>query len=577
MAVIPKRLLSLSLAAVAAFFPLTGVASSKDTFQFAPINPAFSAKTTAHALSSATSDGHVLGYRPGPVVLSLPRESSHARSVKAALPAAYDLRALHRVSPVRDQGSCGACWTFATLASVESALLPDESWDFSENYLRNNHLFDWSPCSGGNASISTANLVRWNGPVLEVDDPYTDQTNKRKTGLPAQKHSQDVLYLPERANALDNQAIKESLRQNGGLYVGLSFQESLFNNNAAAYYNSRNEVPNHAVTIVGWDDNYSRDNFLKKPPGNGAFIAKNSWGTNWGDDGYFYISYYDRTLTEFTAFVKPEAANNYQTIYQYDELGLTGSLGGSKDTGWFANIFPALRDVRVKAAGFYTLGHDATYEVKVYTDVDPKKGPLAGKLASTSIGTLAYMGYHTVQLTEPAEVKAGTSFAVVAKVTVPGNQYPIPVENRIKGYSSKASSGKNQSFFSANGDRWIDVTTLDATANVALKAYADEGAASAPVALDKIEIRDAADQKKLTSMSLKLADGPVSLIVKASYKDASTANVTAQTLVKSNSNPAVIDVKQEGDSIILTPKSAGSARVQFTFEKKSVSLAIRVK
>ncbi|WP_183192477.1 lectin like domain-containing protein [Brevibacillus fluminis] len=577
MAAIPKRLLTLSLAAVAAFFPLAGFASSKETFQFAPINPSFAAKTTVHAVSSATSDDHVLGYRPGPVVLSLPRESCHTRSVKAALPAAYDLRTLNRVSPVRDQGTCGACWTFATLASVESALLPDESWDFSENHLRNNHLFDWSPCSGGNASISTANLVRWNGPVLEADDPYTDQSNKRKTGLPVQKHSQDVLYLPERENPLDNLAIKESLRQNGGLYVGLSFQESLFNDNRAAYYNSRNEVANHAVTIVGWDDNYSRDNFLKKPPGNGAFIAKNSWGTNWGDEGYFYISYYDRTLTEFTAFVKPEAANNYQTIYQYDELGLTGSLGGSKDTGWFANIFPAQRDGRIKAAGFYTLGHDATYEVKVYTDVDPKKGPLSGNLASTSKGTLAYMGYHTVQLPDPAEVKAGTSFAVVAKVTVPGNQYPIPVENRVKGYSSKASSGKNQSFFSANGDRWIDVMTLDSTANVTLKAYADEGTTGVPVALDKIEIRDAADQKKMNSMSLKLADGPASLIVKASYKDASTANVTAQAFVKSISNPAVIDVKQEGDSIILTPKKTGSAKVQFTFEKKSASLTIRVK
>lgn len=571
----PKRLFSLSLATVIALTPLSGLANSADEFKTAPLNPAFVEKLSKLTLRAETVDGHMLGYRSGPVSLSLPRDTGKKRSLRNNQPASFDLRALNRVSPVRDQGTCGACWTFATLASMESALLPSETWDFSENNLRNNHLFDWSPCDGGNSSISTANLARWNGPVLETDDPYNDAADEKKKGLVVQKHVQDVLYLPERQNALDNQAIKENLMQNGGLYVGLSFQESFFNERTASYYNARSEIPNHAVTIVGWDDNYSKNHFTKKPKGNGAFIAKNSWGTEWGDDGFFYISYYDQTLTEFTAFVKPDAVDNYRNLYQYDELGFTSQIGSDSDTAWFANIFTAKGDEQVKAVGFYTVDHDAKYEVQVYTDVDPKEGPLSGQLAGKTSGKEMYMGYHTVKLAEPIPVTAGQAFAVVVKVTVPDSDYPIPVEARIKGYTSKATASAGQSFVSMDGVEFSDLTTVQPNANVTVKAFTDD--AVTPKELGKIEIRDAADKKKLTSLTLKAAAEPSAIIIKATYKDRSTENVSSDIQLKKNSNPSAVDVAIDGEQITITPKKAGTAKLQFTYQKKAVTLTVRVK
>ena len=86
---------------------------------------------------------------------------------------------------------------------------------------------------------------------------------------------------------------------------------------------------NHEVTIVGWDDNYAATNFhgaAGAPPGNGAFIVKNSWGTSFGDRGYFYLSYYDTSIQDVTAFTA-EPTSNYAAEYQYDPLGWVDNMG----------------------------------------------------------------------------------------------------------------------------------------------------------------------------------------------------------------------------------------------------------
>ena len=89
-------------------------------------------------------------------------------------------------------------------------------------------------------------------------------------------------------------AVKKHIMQNGGLYTSI-VGTGLGN----AYVRpDNNELwANHAVTIVGWDDNYSKDNFLITPPGDGAWIVKNSWVSEWGDNGYMYVSYYDGSLS----------------------------------------------------------------------------------------------------------------------------------------------------------------------------------------------------------------------------------------------------------------------------------------
>ena len=82
---------------------------------------------------------------------------------------AYDLRCLPgKVPPVHDQGACGSCWSFATFASLETCARPGDTFDGSENHLKNNHGWDWGPCEGGNPWVSVSYLARWAGPVSET-------------------------------------------------------------------------------------------------------------------------------------------------------------------------------------------------------------------------------------------------------------------------------------------------------------------------------------------------------------------------------------------------------------------------
>ena len=145
---------------------------------------------------------------------------------------------------------------------------------------------------------------------------------------------------------------------------------------------------NHAVTIVGWDDHYARTNFATPPPGDGAWIVKNSWGTSWGRSGYFHVWYYDANFgkDENVAFTA-EPATNYRTNYQYDPFGVETSWGrNNSTTGYGANVFSATSDGTLKAVSFWALAPGTQYTAQVYTNPQPND-PTSGALASTISGS----------------------------------------------------------------------------------------------------------------------------------------------------------------------------------------------
>jgi len=246
------------------------------------------------------------------------RDIPLAGSALTSSPRTFDLRSTGRLTPVGEQGQCGACWAFSTYGSLESTNLPGSRWDFSENNMKNAHGFDLSPCQGGNYLMAAAYLARWSGPVDESADPYRETGASTVQNVQPLQHVQEVLFLPSRQGPLDNTHIKEAIRQHGAVYSSIRWEKPNYNPARYSYYYSGSSIQNHAIDIVGWDDTYSRYNFAATPPGDGAFIVRNSWGDDWGDQGYFYVSYYDTVIGRELIQFYSEPATNYDRIYAYD-------------------------------------------------------------------------------------------------------------------------------------------------------------------------------------------------------------------------------------------------------------------
>jgi C1A family cysteine protease len=426
-----------------------------------------------------TKSGHPLGLLPAPIDFSAINRGRIVSLVRQPLPSRYDLRQQGRLTPVKDQDGYGTCWAHATYGSLESCDLTETGkvWDFSENNLTNWAADNYDPVApgqpfgwnGGTHLSSTAYLAGWFGPVEEVDDPYPNPgTWQQKT---VRQHIQKVYFLPDRTGPLDNDIIKSAVMQYGAVYTTMYYDDAYFNPSTNAYYYSGSAYGNHAVCIVGWDDNYPKTNFSTQPSGDGAFIVRNSWGPSWGEGGYFYISYYDTQIgLENAVFTAGEEVTNYTNIYQYDPLGAVALLGYGSSTAWFANIFTAVSDEPISAVSFYVPVVNSSYTVYVYTSVTPGQ-PRSGTLAGSKSGTLPLPGYHTILLDVPVQVAQGQNFSVVVYLNTPGWNYPIPIEVPIAGYSSKATAHSGESFTSADGARWEDITVSYYNTNVCLKAF----------------------------------------------------------------------------------------------------------
>ena len=459
--------LILSLSASVAY-----AASSKPGL--APVNPDFGNKTKQVLSKTSSSGGHGLGLAASPMDPS--RLSAISGKGVLSAPVSYDLRNLSKVTSVKNQGSAGSCWVFASYGSLESYFMPGENRDFSENNMKNllsssySEGFDRSASGGGNHLMSTAYLARWSGPVAESADAYSDVSTSSPTGLPLQKHVQDVLFIPNRQGSLDNDGIKQAIQNYGALYTTMYYDNKYYSSAKNSYYFTGTSSSNHAVDIVGWNDSYNKSNFLSTPPGNGAFIVRNSWGSTWGENGYFYISYYDSNIGKSNSVFTAESSSNYKYVYQYDPLGWVSSTGYSSTTCWCANVFTAKSNENLKAVSFYTTDSNSNYNIYIYTNLSSSPITQTGPVLTQS-GISPTAGYHTILLNSDVALKAGQKFSVVLKLITPNSNYPVALEYPYSGYSSKAKANASESFISSDGVSWTDLTTYYKNTNVCIKAF----------------------------------------------------------------------------------------------------------
>lgn len=393
-------------------------------------------------------------------------------STEEKLPVSYDMRNYDRVTPVRDQGIYGTCWAFASLAALETTLMPEEELVFSVDHMTLNNSFSISQFDGGQYTMSIAYMAAWQGPVLEKDDPYGD--NQTVNGLEAVKHLEEAQIISNK----DYDAIKSTIYKYGGvetvIYCDMTNATSssrYYNKDRASYYYDGENTANHDVVIVGWDDNFPKEYFNFEPEGDGAFICKNSWGTDFGEDGYFYVSYYDTNICNYSVvYTKLGGNDNYDKIYQSDLLGWVGQLGYGKEDAYFANVYTSGENEILKAVSFYATGDTTTYEVYVVTNFEDKEDLNDRTLVAS--GEMEYAGYYTINLNEPVELPDNQKFAVIVYINTPGATLPIAVEYYTDDKTANFDITDGESYISLYGSLWYSAEE-DKECNVCLKAFTD--------------------------------------------------------------------------------------------------------
>lgn len=386
------------------------------------------------------------------------------------IPVKYDLREKQRVAKVRNQGSYGTCWAFAALGAMESSLLPEESAQYSADHMSLANGFNLTQDDGGEYTMGMAYLAAWKGPVYEKDDPYGDkETNEELTAV---KHVQEMQVI----DGKDYEKIKEAVFKYGGvqtsIYNGLRSSQSYspyYNRKTSAYCYIGTAKPNHDVVIIGWDDNYSKENFSVNLEGDGAFICQNSWGESFGDDGVFYISYYDTNIgTHNVVYTRVDDTDNYDHIYQSDLCGWVGQLGYNKESVYGANVYTASGTEELVAASFYATGKDSQYELYVVRNFE-NADSLKQRIPVAS-GKLSNAGYYTVDFNEGIALEPGEKYAIVLHMITPNSVHPMAIEYAADEATADVILDDGESYISANGKHWESVDTVEES-NLCIKAF----------------------------------------------------------------------------------------------------------
>jgi C1A family cysteine protease len=369
--------------------------------------------------SVVPAGGTEFGYIPPPMDLS------HIKAVPGMLMGAassWDWRALGGVTSVKNQNPYGTCWAFAALGNLESQILINDSVveDFSEFNIQGCNPVSTDCNAGGNAWMST-NYLALLGAVDETCDPYPGNCPLATCN----NFSCDFLKQVVEWKVIPNDvaSIKNAVQTYGPVYVSMyaSFAGfSTYNGSYCITY-AGTQNPNHAVLIVGWDDTMCG--------GTGAWIVKNSWGSSWGDNGYFYIAYGSARIGENANVITAwKDFDSNETIYYYDEYGWWSSVGyGDGDDWGMVAITPAGTDEYLYSVDFWASSGPCNYSIYVYDNFSG--GVLSTLLAGPITGSVAQAGYYSFELPAPLAVTQGNPIYLAVNFVTPGYNYPVPYDD----------------------------------------------------------------------------------------------------------------------------------------------------
>lgn len=276
--------------------------------------------------------------------------------------------------------------------------------------------------------------------------------------------------------------LKKLIMENG--IIDISYYSSngapCVNDKKYAYFCAEKKSANHEVAVVGWDDNYDKSNFRDsaKIKNNGAWLFRNSWESDpkiqkeeypvmradgsisvnatadgkGSINGYFWISYEDKTICDIAAYdVKESTA--FDNNYQYDGGSYNAEIRVD-DTITGASVFTAKANDKgeiIKAVNVYTGSTNADLTVRVFRN--PKADdPMTGKEVTEAKTTKHIEGFggYTIELNEPVYLKKGDTYAVAVTVDKPGDIATIAVEYEYVNDGYRVSALSGQSFLYAD-------------------------------------------------------------------------------------------------------------------------------
>ena len=424
------------------------------------------------------------------------------------LPNTYNSVTNGYVTSVKNQNPYGTCWTFGALSACESSYIKKYGYsnsdvDFSELNLA--YFFYHSPLdplgltdgdkvsylgegyldAGGNKTRTCACLANWVGETNESVAPYSLAQNYENT-LSNYSRSQltklafnDQAHLQnsEWISCKDTDIIKSKIMEYGSGAVSFYWTGDGFNSSTDAFYQNSMSTTNHCVCVVGWDNDYPVENFNsdKRPSKPGAWLVKNSWGTNWGDDGYFWLSYEDTSFSD-VYFFDVEPSNNYDNNYQYDGSYYVSTVYRWKEIST-ANVFTTQKDSEVlKAVSFYNVGScaSADFTISIYKDLTDPQDPTSGTLVDVMNKNCDYLGYYTVPLNEKLILTKGTTFSVVVHSQTEDDcvGYAVDTSTSYDSRSYVSSAKPGQSFVTDFSNNWEDIGAKS-NQNCRIKAFTD--------------------------------------------------------------------------------------------------------
>lgn len=517
---------------------------------------------------------------------------------------------------VKDQQDTNECWAFS-MTSILETLITKKEGELSDEYSprhidystavdgftdKSNKKFNRHLGDGGSYVTGIGYYASGMGPVLEEDVPF--ENNEKSTSSSkiqnktVQKHVEgarifnpiykkisngNISYYSNSArtnsitqtevNATRNE-IKNHILNYGGIYAivtGVLTNDNYDINNAAlyAYKESDFDASKHAITIIGWDDNYSKENFATNPKNDGAYICLNSYGEDEYDEGYIYVSYDDILIEANLCGITDYDELDYNNIYQYDELGMSSYLSYNLNDVFIYNLY-SREDIGKKEfiseVGTYIVS-DTKVEVYIDSTGNTTDYRSMKKAELENSGETLKYGYHVLKFKEPIEL-TGSKFRVVIKYSNMSDSYlTVPVERNISGSLYEYATVSGKSYASADGYNWEPLKdSLGNSFDATVKAFTYFGESPNSIKLDKTQT-----QIDLSSTETKIK--LIETIEPANVKD----NIIWSS---SNEQVAIVDdgqvtAKSNGKAIITARTSnnlTASCTITVVTSPKSINL-----